>query len=396
MKNLFKTTITLFSCAIALQASAAVKGETHQTSVYTQQLMQDLKVPENKKECLAVIRKVNDHWQATHTKQGWAFWHPAVYHTGNMAAYEVTKEKRYRQYSEDWAEHNQWKGARSDDKSKWKFSYGETDEYVLFGDWQICFQTYIDLYNLDKKKDAKKIARAKEVMEYEMSTGQNNYWWWADGLYMVMPVMTKLYKVTGDPLYLTKLYEFFAYAKQLMYDQETGLFYRDGKYVYPKHKTTAGLKDFWARGDGWVFAALSKVLQDLPKNDPHRAEYIEVYQKMAKTLASLQQAEGYWTRSLMDPAYAPGRETSGTALFTYGYLWGMNNGLLDKATYQPVVDKAWKYLTTIALQEDGTVGYVQPIGENARQHKNVGPQTTADFGVGAFLLAASEMVKSYK
>lgn len=142
-----------------------------------------------------------------------------------------------------------------------------------------------------------------------------------------------------------------------------------------------------------VFAGLAKVLQDLPENDLHRTEYIEIYKAMAKSLAATQQEEGHWTRSLLDPVQAPGRETSGTAFFTYGYLWGVNNGILDKTTYESVINKGWAYLTETALQEDGKIGYVQPIGERADQHKNVGPETTADFGVGAFLLAASEMVK---
>ena len=178
-----------------------------------------------------------------------------------------------------------------------------------------------------------------------------------------------------------------------MYDEESALFYRDGKYIYPKHKTNQGLKDFWARGNGWVFAGLAKVLQDLPEDNANRAEYIGIYRSMAESLAAAQQDEGYWTRSLLDPQQAPGRETSGTAFFIYGYLWGVNNGFLDKATYEPVIGRGWKYLTEIALQPDGKIGYVQPIGERADQHKNVGPETTADFGVGAFLLAASEMVK---
>jgi rhamnogalacturonyl hydrolase YesR len=349
----------------------------------------DLSVFDN--ATITLIRKVNDRWQSTHPSHGNAFWHTAAYHTGNMAAYEATGDERYRKYSEAWAEQNEWKGAKSNDKSKWKYHYGETDEYVLFGDWQICFQTYIDLYNL--QPDEKKIARAREVMEYEMSTVNNNYWWWADGLYMVMPVMTKLYRVTGDELYLQKLYEYFTFAKKLMYDSKTGLFFRDAKYVYPKHATQNGKKDFWARGNGWVFAGLAKVLADLPKTDPHRAEYIDIFQKMAKTLTENQQTEGHWTRSILDEQQAPGYETSGTAFFAYGFLWGMNNGLLDKAKYQPVVEKAWKYLTEIALQENGTIGYVQPIGERADQHQNVNERSTADFGVGAFLLAASEMLK---
>lgn len=344
-----------------------------------------------KAEVVQIIEKVNNHWQTTHPTHENSFWHRAAYHTGNMAAYRITDNKTYKDYSIAWSEQNEWKGAKSEKRDEWKYSYGETDEYVLFGDWQTCFQVYIDLYNLDKNEQ--KIARAKEVMEYQMSTPNNDYWWWADGLYMVMPVMTKLYNITGEKKYLDKLYEYFAYARNLMYDEESGLFYRDAKYIYPKHKTDSGLKDFWSRGNGWVFAALAKVLEELPETDPHRDEYIQLYQTMAKALLKTQQGEGYWTRSILDPDHAPGRETSGTAFFAYGFLWGVNNGFFDKVTYKPVIDKSWKYLTEIALQPDGSVGYVQPIGERANQHKNVGAQTTADFGVGAFLLAASEMYK---
>src|SRR5687768_6801230 len=197
-------------------------------------------LPKSEKEVLAVIRKVNDYWQAANPEPGWAFWDVAAYHTGNMEAYKVTKSEPYRQYSQAWAKHNQWMGAKSQDKASWKYSYGEKDDYVLFGDWQICFQTYIDLYNLDKAKDPKKIARAREVMEYQMSTPRNDYWWWADGLYMVMPVMTKLYKVTGNRLYLAKMHEYFSYANSIMYDADAKLYYRDARYVYPKHKSANG------------------------------------------------------------------------------------------------------------------------------------------------------------
>jgi len=340
---------------------------------------------------LDVLRKVNDSWQSAHAGHGDAFWHRAAYHTGNMAAYEVTGDKRYLDFSDAWARHNEWKGAKSNDRSLWKYSYGETDDYVLFGDWQTCFQVYADLYNLSPADH--KIARAREVMEYQMNTSRNDYWWWADGLYMVMPVMTKLYKITKNKLYLSKLYDYFRYAKELMYDEEAGLFYRDAKYIYPKHQTANGMRDFWARGNGWVFAGLARVLEELPESDPHRDEYIRIFRAMAASLKEAQQAEGYWSRSLLDLSQAPGYETSGTAFFVYGYLWGINNGLLSEKEYLPVVNSGWSYLTNIALQDDGKVGYVQPIGERASQHKNVGPQTTAEFGVGAFLLAAAEMVK---
>ena len=344
-----------------------------------------------KTEVLALITKVNDHWQAGHPPQQRAFWDVAAYHTGNMAAYAVTNNEKYRQYSETWAEHNNRKGATSDDKATWKYKYGEAPDHVLFGDWQICFQTYADLYKL--KPDPIRIARAREVMEYEMSTPQNDYWWWADGLYMVMPVMTKLYNITNNPQYLSKLHEYFSYANSIMYDQETGLYYRDAKYVYPQHKSANGKKDFWARGDGWVFAGLAKVLQDLPATDPHRAEYVSKYRGLAAALKQAQQPEGYWTRSLLDPQHAPGPETSGTAFNTFAYLWGINHGVLDRKEYLPTALKGWQYLTTTALQPDGTIGYVQPIGEKAIPGQVVDKSSTSNFGVGAFLLAASEMYR---
>lgn len=342
-------------------------------------------------EVIEIIHKVNNYWQTNNPQHGNSFWHKAAYHTGNMEAYKLTKEPAYLEFSKAWAEQNEWKGAKSDNKEEWKYTYGESDEYVLFGDFQTCFQVYADLYNIEPADY--KIARAREVMEYQMSTDYNGYWWWADGIYMVMPVMTRLYKITDNPLYLEKMYEYLTFADSIMYDAESALYYRDAKYVYPNHKTINGIKDFWARGDGWVLAALARVLQDLPADDTYRDHYVERFRVMAKAVADSQQPEGYWTRSMLDPEFAPGPETSGTAFFTYGILWGINNDLLSKQEYAPVVDKAWKYLTTVALQPDGKLGYVQPIGEKAIPGQVVDAESQADFGVGAFLLAACEMAR---
>lgn len=353
-----------------------------------------ISISESPEQLKQLIVNVNDYWQQNNKAEMTSFWDVAAYHTGNMAAYGITNKLEYLDYSLRWAEHNNWKGAISNDKSNWKYSYGEKPEYVLFGDWQICFQTYIDLYEM--RKDSIRIARTLEVINYQMQTPKNDYWWWADGLYMVMPVFAKLHRLTNDKQYSEKLYEYFCFADSLMFDAAEGLYFRDGRYVYPKHKTLSGKKDFWARGDGWVFAAFAKILTDLPKNDPHRAFYIKRYKAMAEALAACQQPEGHWTRSLLDPAQAPGYETSGTAFFTYGFLWGINNGILKHARYAKTVQKSWSYLTKTALQPSGKIGYVQPIGERAIPGQVVDLNSTANFGVGAFLLAASEMYKNQK
>ena len=261
-------------------------------------------------------------------------------------------------------------------------------------------QMYIRMYEKyhDPAMIQPTIARVDSVVakpsKARLWLGAKNWserWSWCDALFMAPPVYGLLNKLYPEKNYLAFMDREFKEATDSLYDADAKLYYRDRRYIPKREKN--GEKVFWGRGNGWVFAGLAKVLQDLPENDAHRAEYITIYQAMAKSLAAAQQEEGYWTRSLLDPVQAPGRETSGTAFFTYGYLWGVNNGLLDKSIYEPVIKQGWKYLTEIALQPNGKIGYVQPIGERADQHKNVGPETTADFGVGAFLLAGSEMVK---
>ena len=339
-----------------------------------------------------IINMVNDYWQSNHSPRVRSFWDEAAYHTGNMEAYRLLGNARWLAYSDEWARHNRWMGAQEKDPSKWKYkNYGEGNDYVLFGDWQICFQTYLDMYEMNP--DPYKIARAIEVMDYEVRQPQNDFWWWADALYMVMPVFAKLYKTTGDVKYLDKLYSNYRWADELMYDTVAHLYFRDAKYIYPKAKTRNGGKDFWARGDGWVLAGLAKVLADMPADYRHRPFFVQRFREMAEAVAASQQPEGYWTRSMLDKDHAEGPETSGTAFFTYGILWGMNHGILSRQQYEPVIQRAWTYLTEKALQQSGAVGYVQPIGERAIPGQQLSEKNEANFGVGAFLLAACEHLR---
>ena len=341
---------------------------------------------------IEIVDKVNSHWQANNKPEVNAFWDNAVYFTGNMEAYRLTGNAKYLEYSDKWARHNKWSGATGQDPQKWQYkTYGEGQEHVLFADWQVCFQTYADMYAMNP--DAYKVARAKQVLGREALMPQNDFWWWVDALYMGMPAFSKMYKMTGDEAYLDKLYANFKYADDLMFDKDDHLYYRDAKYIYPAHKTEAGKKDFWARGNGWALAGLAKVLADVPETWQHRAALVERFRQLAEAVSKCQQEGGYWTRSMLDPKQAEGEETSGTALFAYGLLWGMNNGLLDRAVYGGVADNAWKYLSTVALQADGSVGYVQPIGEKAVRGQKLTAANANNFGTGAFLLAACEKVR---
>lgn len=343
-----------------------------------------------------MIHKVNAYWQANHRAECRGFWDNAAYFTGNQAAYELTDKPEYLDYAIRFAEHNRWTGATEKDPKKWEYkTYGEDMRHVLFADWQICFQIYIDLYKLEHR--AERLQRALEVMTTQAQMEEKDFWWWSDALYMGLPIFTKLYTVTHDQKLLDKQYESFKWTDDLLFDKEAQLYYRDGKYVHPKVKTACnGGKSFWARGDGWVLAGLAKVLQDIPKDSKYRAFYVQRFQQLAEGVARCQQAEGYWSRSMLCEDDAPGYETSGTAFFIYGMLWGVNNGLLPAAKYKPVIEKGWKYLSTIALQSDGSVGFVQPIGEKPDPTKTVDARSQAPFGTGAWLLAACEYAKYCK
>jgi rhamnogalacturonyl hydrolase YesR len=388
MKKLFALlTLAAFTLTAGAQQllsypNAALTADSADSAAYT--------LP-GRTEVLSVLRHVNNTWQQRNTRHGNHFWNRAVYHIGNMEAYGVTEEQQYLDYSTAWAEKNAWSGAQSNDTAQWAYTYGEGGRYVLFGDNQACFQVYADLFNLDANHDTAKIARAMGVMDYQMQTANNDYLWWVDGMFMVMPTMAKLYGITHDSRYLEKMHDYWTYAHQLMFDADCNLYYRDAKYIYPAHTTLNGGKDFWARGDGWAFATFARLLDLLPADAVGRADYEATFLKMAEALKQCQQTEGYWTRSLLDPAHAPGRETSGTALNAYAYATGLRLGLLGWDDYGPTLAAATDYLLHTAYQADGTVGYIQPIGERADPNQTLSATSYYDFGVGAYLMAAAAL-----
>jgi hypothetical protein len=150
-----------------------------------------------------------------------------------------------------------------------------------------------------------------------------------------------------------------------------------------------GRKVFWSRGNGWVFAGLARILDYLPANDPQREKFEQLFKTLAARLRELQSPDGLWRMGLLDPdAYGHGEE-SGSAFFIHGFAWGVRRGLIDAAGFRSAIDQGWRGL--LALQRaDGMVGCVQPIGAAPGSHS---PDTWQEYGTGAFLLAASEMLR---
>jgi rhamnogalacturonyl hydrolase YesR len=148
---------------------------------------------------------------------------------------------------------------------------------------------------------------------------------------------------------------------------------------------------FWGRGNGWVMGGIVRTLQYLPKDDPARAKYVAQLQEMAARVAQLQGPDGLWKAGLLDPDDYDLPELSGSSFFTYALAAGVNQGILDKKVYEPVIKKAWAGLLH-HVYADGRLGCIQQTGAEPAPFRASASYT---YGVGAFLLAGSEIQKMH-
>jgi rhamnogalacturonyl hydrolase YesR len=314
-------------------------------------------------------------------------WTRAVYYEGLMALYYIDAQKRYYDYAVLWGE-----------KHKWQLRDGVKTRNA---DNQACGQTYIDLYLIDKKPE--RIEGIKANIDSVMASANNSDWSWIDALQMGMPVFARLGVLYNDNRYYEKMYDIYNYSKTVhggngLFNLADNLWWRDKDFVAP-YTTPKGKACYWSRGNGWVVAALVRVLDIMPENAPHRQEYLDMYKKMMTALLPLQRTDGYWNVSLKDPDDFGGKELTGTSLFVYGMAWGINKGILDKNTYLPAVIKAWNAMSKECVHSDGKLGYVQSTGKEPKDGQPVTFDKIPDFedfGLGCFLLGGSEVYKLKK
>ncbi|HEU5124464.1 MAG TPA: glycoside hydrolase family 88 protein, partial [Verrucomicrobiae bacterium] len=217
--------------------------------------------------------------------------------------------------------------------------------------------------------------------------GAGDRWSWCDSLFMAPPVWTRLWKATGDRRYLDYAVTNWWITSEYLYDTHEHLFYRDSTYF--ERLESNGKRVFWGRGNGWVLAGLARVIQDLPQDHPSRGKFVQQFREMSEKILECQQPDGLWRSSLLDPDSYPLKETSGSGFYAYGLAWGVNNGLLDRKRFAPAVNQAWVALVDCVTPE-GKLTHVQPIGADP---KKFDLNHTDAYGVGAFLLAGSEIYR---
>lgn len=329
-----------------------------------------------------IVRKATD-WQLQHPKHNPKDWTNGAFYAGVYAAWQTTGSYEIYNallglgYSQSWKPFRRWYHA---------------DDIVIN-------QTYIDIYKKENK--AYMIQPTIDTVDKLLSQpyptkGRIDIikWWWCDALFMGPPTLVKLGLITGNQTYLDSSDRYFKETYDLLYNKEENLFARDLNYVIKPdgsgRREGNGNKIFWSRGNGWVMGGLVRILQELPADYPQRPFYENLLKEMAVRVAQLQQEDGLWRASLLDPEAYPGGEVSGSGFFCYALAWGINNKLLDAETFLPVVERTWVALTN-CVNEEGRVGWVQPIG--ATPEKNFSADSWEVYGTGAFLLAASEVIK---
>ena len=299
-------------------------------------------------------------------------WTTATLYLGFVQASATLHDPRYAAYVTRVGEHYGW-------------TLGPRRTHA---DDQAIGQSYLWLYGLDKDKG--KIAPLQKQFDAIMTEPddpQKPVWWWCDALFMAPPVWAGLAQATGEAKYIEYMDREWHITADLLWDNENHLFFRDKSY-FDKREAN-GAKVFWSRGNGWVLAGLARVLSLLPENDPRRAFYVEKFRAMAAELRTLQSEDGLWRPGLLDAEHYPYPEVSGSSFYVYGIAWGVHHGLLDRATYLPVVERGWRGLVA-HIYENGRLGSIQPIGAAPDAYT---PSASYDFGVGAFLMAGSEVAE---
>ncbi len=348
----------------------------------------------NKKEVLQQMQLANQYfmnkWQdvgktiITNKERPSNIWTRGVYYEGLMALYEIYPKEAYYNYAYDWAEFHKW-GFRNGNANR------NADDYCAA-------QTYIDLYNLEP--DSKKLKNTKSIINMLLRTPQLDDWSWIDAIQMGMPVFAKLGVLENDNRYYEKMYNMYMYTRNKhgdngLFNPKDGLWWRDADFD-PPYTEPNGEDAYWSRGNGWVIAALAKVLTIIPEDAPHRQQYVNDLKSMAEALLPIQRKDGFWNVSLHDPNHFGGKETSGTALFIYAITYGVNNNILDRDRFLPVILKAWKAITTKGLHKNGFLGYLQSTGKEPKDGQPLSYTKIPDFedyGLGCFLLAGAEVYR---
>jgi len=365
MKNLLARSAGCIA-AIILAASFQLRAQTNSTDITPQAV-------------LGVMQRVAD-WQLAHPitlrPTGWIC---SVGDVGMMALAGISGDAKYRDAMLAKGETNAWVLPQYQGRK-----YHADDQ--CYG--QVCAELYF-LY-----RDNRMIAPMREHFDWIIANpppsrglGNNlgqDQWSWCDALFMAPPTWMRLYAATDDTRYM---------------DFAVTNWWRTADYLYDKdeHRFSATARSSpRPRRTGRNFLEPRQRL-GLRRDRPDAAIPADE-QSRAPAFRAIVQGHGgenpVAAKAGRDVAREPARpgqlSDAGSQRFRDVHLRagvGVNQGLLDRATYEPAVRKAWQGLVG-CVDADGKLTHVQPAGSAPVKFAE---DSTAPYGGGIFCSRAARL-----
>ena len=370
---------------------------------------------EKASEVMNTLRQVNNYFMAKHSDptlptnvgriRPSSLWTRGVYYEGLMALYEIDADERYIDYTDRWACFHQWtprNGVKTNDADDQCCGQTYVDRYLQSGGKEKIIHVITNLNNQMSTPNTK--ASVKQALRETNANGELYGWWtWIDAIQMAMPLYMQVYKVTGDRRYADHAMKMYRWTRDTLagglFNEREGLWWRDKDFVAP-YQTPDGKNCYWSRGNGWVYAALVRCMNQLSPKDQYYKELKKDFLLMSSALKACQRPEdGLWNPSLVSYADFGGKEATGTSLFLYGMAWGIRKGILKEKKYKSVCDRAWEGLVRDCVHPNGFLGWVQGTGKAPSDGQPLSYTKVPDFedyGTGCFLLGGTEYYKLVK
>ncbi len=330
--------------------------------------------------------------------QGFVLW-------GFERLWEDTKEQRYLDYILDYVSRNV-----DEDGNVTRFRGTSMDDMMT---GSILVWAY---HHTGDPKLLKACRQIRDAFRDYPRTKEGGFWhgnkkpqMWVDGVFMGEMFLTKYgaYIAQGEE----KQYCFDEAAKQLttIYNYcrkgDTGLLLhaycedREAKWADPE---TGLSPEVWSEGLGWYALILAETLLVYPKDHPQRDRLILQYRQLMESLLQCQDKEnGLWYQ-VVDKGDRPDNwcDTSGSAMFLYSMLKGIQLGLLPEEEYLPAAMKAYQGMCSKAVKgQDGGVDILDAcqglcVQENYDIYVNYKKTVNAQEAVAA-VLWASELAEKH-
>ena len=149
---------------------------------------------------------------------------------------------------------------------------------------------------------------------------------------------------------------------------------------------------FWARGNGWVTAAVAEYLRLIRNRGGEDEVVLNAFNRQVQALIDRQAESGRWWTLLSHPGEVY-EETSASALFAFGLARAWRYGALDDQVL-PVIHRAMDGILAKVVDRDGGPVVIDISGPTMAGTRAVYAQVPlredVSFGVGSVLLALIE------